>query len=191
MAVASLVQTALWRRLDGPGHDACGLWLVASGWRLAGTAMFVANELPCNLAYNVQVDLAWKTRAASVSGWIGKDEVKVVTTLLGEQGWCGTAGELPALRGLVDLDLGFTPATNLLQLQRLSLAVGEQAEAPVAYLDFPSMALERLEQRYHRQSPTTYAYQAPRFEYEGILAVSESGWITHYPGLWALVSAAP
>jgi hypothetical protein len=88
--------------------------------------------------------------------------------------------------GLVDIDLGFTPATNLIQLRRLSLDISHEAEAPVAYLHFPELTLGRLEQRYRRVALDKYDYQAPGFGYTAILQVSELGFVTQYPGLWAL-----
>src|SRR4026207_452783 len=39
-------QTMLWRRLDVPGHDACALRRIASGWRLEGTALFALDVHP-------------------------------------------------------------------------------------------------------------------------------------------------
>jgi hypothetical protein len=86
--------------------------------------------------------------------------------------------------GCVDLDLGFTPATNLLQLGRLALTEGQAADAPVAWLDVSAGTLEVLSQRYERRSATTYWYEAPGFGYAGLLEVAPTGFITRYPGLW-------
>ncbi|HZB44562.1 MAG TPA: putative glycolipid-binding domain-containing protein, partial [Pyrinomonadaceae bacterium] len=94
--------------------------------------------------------------------------------------------EQAELAGLVDVDLGFTPATNLIQFRRLSLGVGHATDAPTVYLNFPELTLGRLEHRYHRVALDRYDYQAPRFDYTGILRVSAAGFVTHYPGLWEL-----
>ena len=87
-------------------------------------------------------------------------------------------------RACVDLDLGFTPATNVLQLRRVALAVGDAADVSVAWLDVPSGTLEELTQRYERRTATTYAYEAPRFGYSAELEIAESGFARSYPGLW-------
>jgi hypothetical protein len=86
----------------------------------------------------------------------------------------------------VDVDLGFTPSTNLIQLRRLSLDIGQEVEAPVAYLHFPALTFGRLEHRYRRVALDKYDYQAPSFGYAAILQVSDLGFVTHYPGLWEL-----
>lgn len=81
----------------------------------------------------------------------------------------------------------FTPATNLLALRRLALAVGEEAQAPAAYLAFPSMHFKLLPQRYKRLSRTEYDYESPSFGYRGTLRVSPIGAVLEYPGLFQAV----
>jgi len=86
--------------------------------------------------------------------------------------------------GLVDLDLGFTPATNLIAIRRLDLAVGKESPAPAAYLPFPALRLERLEQTYKRLDAGRYRYTAPAYGYDDLLTVAATGLVTAYPGLW-------
>ncbi|MGV3719290.1 MAG: putative glycolipid-binding domain-containing protein [Actinomycetota bacterium] len=181
-----LEQAILWRRIDSPGHDACGLWSAAEGWRLAGTATFLAEGQPCLLQYQVECDSAWRTCAATVEGWMGSAEVSLAIAADAGERWSLNGVEYPELAGLVDIDLGFTPATNLVQLRRLSLQVGQGAEAPTAYLAFPELTLRKLEHRYQRVAADAYDYEAPCFGYAARLQVSECGFVTHYPGLWEL-----
>jgi hypothetical protein len=84
----------------------------------------------------------------------------------------------------VDLDFGFTPATNLLALRRLALAMGESANVRSAWLNVASGALEPLDQRYQRRTETAYWYESPHFGYAAELDVLPSGFIRRYPGLW-------
>ncbi|PYM58555.1 MAG: hypothetical protein DMD77_07900 [Candidatus Rokuibacteriota bacterium] len=63
-------------------------------------------------------------------------------------------------------------------------APGGTADVPVAWLAFPELTLERLEQRYRRLAQDTYDYQAPGVPYEAHLKVNELGFVTLYPGLW-------
>jgi hypothetical protein len=84
----------------------------------------------------------------------------------------------------LDLDFGFTPSTNLLQLRRLALAEGQGTDAPAAWLDVSTGAFAVLVQRYERRSATTYWYEAPRFSYAELLEVDPLGFVRRYPGLW-------
>jgi len=176
--------TILWRRLDVPGHDACQLAALDDGWRLSGMAVFSLDGRPCALSYEVNADARWSSRGARVRGWYGTERVEVAIIAAPGGRSLLNGAEQSAVRGCVDIDLGFTPATNLLQLRRVALAVGQAAEVPAAWLTFPELTLERLEQRYRRRAQDTYDYQAPGVPYEGLLRVTEVGFVTLYPGLW-------
>ncbi len=181
-----LEQTILWRRIDSPGHDACGLWVLNGGWRLAGTAVFRLEERACHLRYEVDCDLSWRTRYATVTGWIGRKSVDLAIVALPGEGWTFNGVKKRAVAGLVDVDLGFTPATNLIQLRRLALEVGQEAEAPAVYLHFPELKVGRLDHWYRRVAADRYDYKAPVFDYAAVLQVSDAGFVTHYPELWEL-----
>jgi hypothetical protein len=177
--------TILWRRLDLPGHDACQLMAVPDGWRLSGMAVFNLDRRPCALAYEVDADARWSSRGVRVHGWCGTERVDVTILAAPGGGWHLNGVEQSAVQGCVDVDLGFTPATNLLQLRRVALDIGQAADVPAAWLAFPELTLERLEQRYRRLDQVTYEYQAPGVGYAAApLQVNEIGFVTRYPGLW-------
>jgi hypothetical protein len=96
---------------------------------------------------------------------------------------------MESVRGCVDIDLGFTPSTNLIVLRRLSLKVGQRAEAPAAYLQFPEMGLALLPQTYRRIGRSEYEYEAPTVGYSGTIKVSSSGAVIRYPGLFEQLAA--
>jgi hypothetical protein len=176
-------ETMLWRRVDRPGHDSCRLTPSARGWRLSGTAVFRHETGPALLAYDVRTDRRWHTREGRVDGWVGTRPVRVRVRRLAS-GWEVNGVPSDEARACADLDLGFTPATNVLQLRRMALDVGRDARLDVAWLDVPSCELDVLAQRYARRSATTYWYEAPRFEYAALLEVGPSGFVVRYPGLW-------
>jgi uncharacterized protein len=179
----------LWRKVDHPGHDSCRLFKLGKGWRLSGTAIFWDNGRPCNLAYNVTADGGWKTRSAKVSGYIGKKSLDLRITSAGAARWRLNGALSKSVTGCVDVDLGFTPATNLIALRRLALKVGQGAEAPAAYLQFPKMRLVKLPQSYLRIGQTEYKYEAPTVGYSGTLQVLPSGAVSKYPDLFELVAS--
>jgi uncharacterized protein len=180
MTIASI----LWKRLDGPGHDACRLDRTEDGWQLDGAAVFAHENAPARLDYTVGCDGAWHTRWARIRGAIGFHPVELDVDRTPGGTWIvnGTiALEDPAC---VDLDLGFTPATNLLAIRRLALAAGERAEVASVWLDLPDAAPQVLAQVYERRAGTSYWYESPRFDYAATLDVSPAGFVRRYPGLW-------
>ena len=178
--------SVLWRRLDTPGHDACRLVRSNAGWQLDGTAVFRHEGDAAHLGYRVTCDRSWRTQHGEVRGWLGARPVDLAIMRTGDGVWTLNGTVVPGLQAHVDLDLGFTPATNLFQLRRIALAEGHAADVPVAWLDVVAGSLTVLPQRYERRTAATYWYDAPSVDYAGLLEVTPIGFIRNYPGLWAM-----
>ena len=176
-----------WRKLDFPGYDSCRFFVSAAGCRLAGAAVFLERQLACHLQYEVVADAAFHTRRAAVRGYIGKTAVDLRIQAGRGGRWKVNGVDHPAIRGCIDLDLGFTPATHLLPLRRLALRTGQEARAPAAYLPFPKTDLVALPQRYRRLSSTEYDYESPDHGYRATLRVTPLGAVVEYPGLFEMV----
>jgi len=174
----------LWRRLDRPGHDACRLERSAAGWTLEGAAVFSEASGPARLSYHLACDLTWRTEWGEVHGWIGAQSIELKVVRGGRGVWTLNGAAVPSLDRCVDLDLGFTPSTNLFQLRRLALDEGQAMDNPVAWLDVSTATLTLLEQRYERRSETAYWYEAPRFTYAALIEVMPIGFVRRYPQLW-------
>lgn len=177
------IASILWRRVDNPGHDTCRLVERNDGWTVEGAAVLQEAGEPVLLAYRLMSDHEWRTVEGQVLGWIGPREI-VYRITRQSGGWVLNGASVPDLAGCVDLDLGFTPATNLLQIRRINLGIGEGVDVPVAWLDVAAGSLAELHQRYERRSPSAYWYEAPRFDYKAMLEVDSSGFVRSYPGLW-------
>lgn len=170
----------LWQRVDGPGHEAARL----SGTALEGTAVFAHEETPVSLAYSIVCDRDWLTRRAQVNGFIGRRAV-AVSIFVAEGRWYLDDVPQEQVAGCLDIDLNFSPSTNLLPIRRLRLQVGEEAAVRAAWLRFPSMQLEPLEQTYRRLAEDVYRYRSGGGAFTADLRVSAEGWVVDYPGLWA------
>jgi hypothetical protein len=97
---------------------------------------------------------------------------------------------IDGLAGCVDLDLGFTPATNLIPIRRLALTKGQARDVRVAWLDVSTGSLKPLDQRYEKRTESAYWYEAPSFGYAAELDVAATGFIRRYPALWEEERAA-
>jgi hypothetical protein len=170
--------------VDTPGHDCCLLLPGEGEWSLYGTAVYLHDGIPARLTYHIACSPAWRTQHGRVRGWLGARLVEFRIARMAGGVWTLNGAIVPGLESCVDLDLGFTPATNLLQLRRVALADGQAADVPVAWLDVAAGTLELLPQRYERRGESTYWYEAPRFGYAALLEVAPAGFIRRYPGLW-------
>ena len=181
-------ESILWRAIDWPGHEACSLYRVNSEWRLEGTAVFLHEDRPCRLSYLIACDAIWQTRSAVVSGWYGGEDVNLELSVDEHRRWQVNGVEKPAVEGCVDVDLNFSPSTNLLPIRRLDLEVGQQAEVKAAWLRFPSFELELLPQVYERLGEFKYRYSSRGGEFVAELTVNKAGLVTVYPQLWEALS---
>ena len=96
--------------------------------------------------------------------------------------------EIENVGGLLDVDLGFTPATNTNAIRRLGLAIGEEVETTAVWLDTEDWGFKPLKQVYRRLSKTEFAYASPSHDYAAILITDDFGIVRSYPQLWAAVS---
>jgi hypothetical protein len=85
----------------------------------------------------------------------------------------------------IDVDLGFSPLTNSLPIWRHDLEVGESREFDVAWVLFPSLAVERGRQTYTRTGPLRWRYASGDFAAD--LEVGEDGLVEQYGDFWVAV----
>jgi hypothetical protein len=178
-----LPRTILWRRLDCPGHDAARIRRDDGYWTLDGCAVFLDPAGECRLDYLVLCDAAWHTISGRVQGWIGPRAIETTIEVRDDR-WLLNAVECSAVAGCVDLDLNFTPSTNLLPIRRLDLPCGASADVMAAWLRFPALTLEPLEQRYRRIDSTTFDYESDGGRFRRTLRVNDAGFVVEYPGSW-------
>ncbi len=180
-------QALLWRRLDGLGHDACRIEQADDGWLIAGAAAFRHGGSPAWVRYQVRCDSGWRTMGCEAEGFAGRPIRFQVARSDGR--WRIDGGPEPAFDGIEDVDLGFTPATNLLPIRRLGLAVGAGASVEAIWFDVEDNCFKVLPQEYRRLAENRYRYRSPRHDYEAVLRVDSFGCIVDYPDLWTTEAA--
>ncbi len=187
-----MTERILWRRIDLPGHEIATLEAAGDQWRLSGTAVFADEQRrPCRFDYMVSCDDAWRTTAAVVAGVIGERTIDIRVSVDAGRRWRANGEECPAVAGCLDIDLAFSPSTNLLPIRRLGLAVGEQAAVRAAWLPFPSFVFEPLAQVYRRETDRAYRDESNGGEFVRTLEVNAAGFVATYPGLWQAESLTP
>lgn len=179
----------LWRRLDLPGHEACRVEERKGAWNVSGGAVFGGVGGPCRLDYSILTDAAWRTVSARVEGWVGERSIAVEIAANASGRWSLNGVAQPSVEGCIDLDLNFSPSTNLLPIRRLALLVGQEASVRAAWLRFPTFTLEPLEQTYRRVAERAYRYESAGGRFVADLEVDGQGLVTRYPGLFEVEPA--
>jgi hypothetical protein len=180
-----------WRRLDLPGHEIATIIPDADGWRVDGVALLVESGRPCRLEYEIRCDARWTTQRCGIRGHVGGQPVSLEIERSSTAVWSIGGVEVPALESCEDIDLGFSPATNLLPIRRLALPVGAHAIARAAWIRFPELTAEVLVQSYSHVSADRYVYESAGGAFRRELQVDAFGCVIDYPGLWRAEATAP
>ena len=136
------------------------------------------------MEYLITCDARWRTTKCSVSGSVGLHPVAVDLARASNGEWVVDGVQALGLSGCDDVDLGFSPATNLLPIRRLKLEVGATASVRAAWVRFPDLTTEVLEQVYTRIAPDRYLYESAGGAFRRELTVDIAGFVLDYPGLW-------
>ena len=180
------VSRVRWRRLDVRGREDARIEQVDGGWRLTGDLDVEEAASTARLRYRIECDPEWRTRTALVEGEADGRPIRVALAADGAGQWTRDGAPLPELAGVIDIDLGFTPATNTLPIRRLALAVGASEHVRSAWLRFPGLRLELLEQTYMREAEHVFRYRAlvDGEPFVARLDTDPFGRVVRYEGLW-------
>ena len=138
-----------------------------------------------SLAYRIQCASDWVTRDALIEGTLGDGKVRIALERHPNTGfWTRDGLPAPQVATCIDIDLGFSPSTNTLPIRRLHLDVGGEAAVRAAWLRFPELTLEPLEQIYRRVGREQYVYESDGVRFRAELDVDASGLVRRYGDLW-------
>ena len=182
-----MTMSAVWNTIYTAGHDAAILRQTDSGWQLDGMAVYVIDGEPAQIRYGLQLHQDWSTRSGFFEGFVGPKPVKRVIER-DKASWTLDGVRQDVVADALDLDFGFTPATNHPQLRRMVLEVGQSREIIVAWMDVGSDALEPLPQIYARVADYAYDYNSPQNHYRETLEIAPNGFVRTYPTLWKMIA---
>lgn len=195
------LRTVLWQRLDLPGSEWCALGPEPEGWRGVGKVLTSVEGAPTVIRYELALDDGWHTREVRIALRAASETQtrRLHLTVSPEQKWTIAREPLPAtpapdeaelVRGLIDVDLGFSPLTNTLPIRRLAPAIGDAVAVTAAWVRFPELTLEPLPQRYTRLAARRYRYDSGDGAFMAELAVDDLGLVTSYEGGWRRIAEA-
>jgi uncharacterized protein len=180
--------TAAWQHQDvRSGFEVVYFHPLDDGWRIEGCTTAIENRETWTVDYTIDVDHAWATRDARISGQSASGPRSTVLETDGHGHWLVDGHAAPHLDGCLDLDLESSAMTNALPVHRIGLSIGAEASCPAVYIRALDLAVERLEQTYVRIPDMTsrqrYEYTAPAFQFASRLVYDESGLVLEYPGI--------
>jgi hypothetical protein len=188
MSFHSPPASAAWRHRDArEGFEVVFVNPDRDGYRLEGATAAVENGDAWVVEYEITVSQRWLSRGAMLSGRSASGVHELRLEADGAGHWRINGSPASHLDGCLDVDLESSALTNAFPAHRLGLEVGQEADAPAAYVRALDFSVERLEQRYVRLENDgdreRYHYTAPGFGFECQLLYDESGLVIEYPGI--------
>lgn len=179
----------LWQFADYHSNEFFTLTRHEATITLSGTVILMLENIPTHIQYQIICDTNWHTRTVNIQQTQGVD-TRSINLTVDEQGvWRRDGDILGAMEGIIDVDLEVTPATNTLPINRLNLEIGQSAMVQAAWVRFPALTVERLEQRYTCLGETRYEYHNPSSGFTAELEVDSQGVVVDYGDFWKRVRA--
>ncbi|WP_455916956.1 putative glycolipid-binding domain-containing protein [Pantoea agglomerans] len=177
-----------WRSCDGNGTEHCDITVSDNGIIIEG---IVAGNRKSNYGawYRVATDERFRTRNVQVR-YVGGPSLHITCDENGIWHDVENDRQLIHLQHCHDVDIGFTPATNMLPLRRLNLAEKESKSIKVAYIPLPEEIGEIFEpvsvsQRYTcLELNRMYRYEGIFRDFTADLCIDDAGIIEDYPSLF-------
>ena len=173
----------IWEGVDAWRVELAQVELWESGLRATGTQLGVEPE-PYRLDYRLDAADGFVTRRLEVEVKLAEHERRLALARDGE-GW---------IEGALDCDLGLSPLTNAMPVQRTGLLERPGAEDfLMAWVSVPDLAVHGSAQRYEHVRPGVVRY-VDRGRFEGFtaeLAFDPDGLVLDYPGLARRITSHP
>ncbi|MEM7116804.1 MAG: putative glycolipid-binding domain-containing protein [Chloroflexota bacterium] len=187
VATNGTLHSVMWQQIREIGLEHFSLRKLEQEWHLKGTILTLFSGQPTTINYAIRCDETWKTDHVHVTMNLGQSHQPFLLTRDEQSNWQINGVDDHRLSPCVDVDLGITPATNMLPIRRLKLAVGQSATVPAAWVRFPQLSVELLEQRYTRLDEKRYRYESRGGAFETEFEVDVQGLVMTYPNLWERV----
>lgn len=180
------MQHVIWRNLETTEFQNCSLKIDPTMNVIIGSVISVHQGTPLWVKYSIEASKMWQTKRVMVEQVYQGNLQELILDVDSNQKWYENRVEIQELRGCEDVDLGVTPATNILPIRRLKLMQGEQATITAAWIRFPKLLIEKSKQRYMRLGEKKYEYKSDTFRAE--LEIDNNGMVERYGNIWEVVA---
>jgi hypothetical protein len=160
----------LWHSTELASSEYCSISLGDEGVLFVGTVVLPIGDQPGQIQLTARTEARGRTRSAqaNISTLDGTRPLELAVD--DHQRWRVDGALVGTLDGCIDVDFGWTPATNTLPIRRLGLDVGASATITAAWVRFPELDVVASEQTYTRLADDRWRYASGRFEAELVVA---------------------
>ena len=182
----------MWRRvMDDLSFEHARVELGPLGAVLSGTVLIAEKGSPLQVAYRIACDEGWGTRKVELTQAFRGEQHSLRLDHDGAGRWRLNGTDAPALAGCTDVDLGVSPSTNALPINRLRLAENTSAVIRAAWVRFPDLNVVPAEQSYARLGDSRYRYRSLASAFEAVIEAARDVLPIEYAGVWRRIADGP
>jgi uncharacterized protein len=181
---SQLICAGLWQWVQSPGLERFEFVRAGDEYIFRGAIITLTHDAAAEARYEVACDRSFRTKRASISllDSSGERRLKIDAR---EGSWFENGRENHAVKGAIDIDLGWSPSTNTLPVKRLGMEIGQASgEFVAAWVRFPELTLQPLSQEYLRLADRQYRYSSRGGAFVANLIVDNDDLVMDYEGFW-------
>ena len=183
------LRAVVWRRhLDNASLEYAVLSRLAGGYEIRGDIVAAHEGAPLRVSYTLRCDPDWRSIFLRVEQHWAAERAGLILSLDADRAWRINDTKTDALADCLDIDLGLSPSTNALPINRLRPAVGEKVEISAAWVRFPNLEVVPARQSYERRARRTYRYRSLATDFQADLRVDDLSLPTRYAGVWKRIA---
>lgn len=183
-----VLRRLIWRRiLDDRSIESCTIAGRQDGFGIAGHIIAAHDDRPLDVAYDIQCGPDWAAQRVTIEQ-IFDGAARRLETVRTKEGWLIDGVRDARLDNCLEPDLGLTPSTNALAIQRLKLEVGQVVEINAAWVKFPALTIEPALQRYQRLGLRDYRYTNVGSGFTAVLTIDDLALPVSYEGIWMRIA---
>lgn len=169
-----------WRSLHAPGMEHLHLWQDAETIHCEGVVIGERDGARFGFSYRLVLSESWRPRLVEIHR--AGPAPTLVMQSDGNGRWTDGHGlPIDTISGCVDVDIGATPFTNSIIINRLGLGKGDTADLQVGYVSALDFETEAVSQRYTCIEPMArYRYEGGVRNVDTVLEVDGDGLVTRY-----------
>lgn len=153
---------------------------------IEGDVLATHEGQPLRLMYSVSTDEDGIGRSVRIQQHLAGRSRTLLLDRTEDGSWFVDGQPAPGLAGCLDIDLGFTPSTNALPINRIlrADAAAEEIEVRAAWVRFPSLEVVPAVQRYTRLAPQRWRYESMASGFTAVIEVDDWALPASYEGVW-------
>lgn len=177
--------SVLWRRiLDGGSDEYCSLRAEAGEACIEGRLVGLSSELePFFCSYRIAASPSLTASRQLSVRYESGNRCRSLALSRTEAGWA-VDGIEPLFVEADEIDLEWSPLTNLFPIRRLIERGGESLTMTAAWVRLSELRVERSTQRYDRIDDRTTRYTNLDSGFSALVLHDEQGFPVNYEGVW-------